>query len=138
MRLSDHVMLSDLDQLEYGGWPKVPYPPEWAEERAHPLAIVLEAMISKFAGRAWTIVSGYRSPELNEYLRVSGHPIARHSQHCEGRAVDVSFAGVPPTELFVTALHAHHRGKIRLGGVGVYSGWVHLDIRPGRLVQWMG
>jgi uncharacterized protein YcbK (DUF882 family) len=138
MRLSDHVMLSQLDQPEGNGWPRVPYPREWVDERARPLAAILEFLVSRFAYSALTVISGYRSPTFNEALRAAGHPVAKHSQHCEGRAVDVRLAGVLPTETFTAALHAHHRGRIRLGGAGLYTGWVHLDIRPGRLVQWMG
>jgi uncharacterized protein YcbK (DUF882 family) len=106
--------------------------------RAVPLASVLEVVCSEVGGQVMTITSGYRSREYNEALRAAGHAVVEDSQHCEGRAADVVLDGVRPIEVFVAALGLHLCGKIRLGGLGLYAGWVHLDIRDGPLAQWFG
>jgi uncharacterized protein YcbK (DUF882 family) len=138
MKLSEHIYLSQLNQPAGYGCEAAPYPPEWVVDRAQPLAAVLEALYLELGCRRMTIISGYRSPAFNEALRSAGHPVIKRSQHCEGRAADVVFDGLLPTQVYVAALHLHRQRRIRLGGLGLYAGWVHLDIRPGMLAQWVG
>jgi uncharacterized protein YcbK (DUF882 family) len=138
MQLSEHFTLSQLDQPAGHGCAAARYPAAWIKDRAFPLAEVLEVVRAELGGLTMTITSGYRTPELNEALRAAGRRVARSSQHCEGRAADIVVAGASPTELHAAALHSHRRGRIRLGGLGLYSGWVHVDIRPGPLSQWAG
>lgn len=85
------------------------------------------------------LVSGYRSPKLNELLRKKGHHVASHSQHSLGHACDFRIVlpgatkGIHPREL---------EKEIRAlgwdGGTGVYTGatdwFVHADVGPKR--QW--
>jgi uncharacterized protein YcbK (DUF882 family) len=72
------------------------------------------------------VVSGYRSPESNEYLRGRGADsgVAKSSQHLKGRAADVRVPG--------RALRAVREAAIALrrGGVGFYpaSDFVHVDV----------
>ena len=87
------------------------------------------------------LVSGFRSPKLNEMMRKKGHHVASHSQHSLGHAVDFRIVptneerGVDPREL---------EREIRAlgwdGGVGVYTqehDWfVHADVGPNR--RWGG
>ncbi len=136
MQLSKHLFLSQLDQPEAYGCEAVPYPEEWIQERAVILASIVEAICEELGGLPVRITSGYRSREFNRALRAVGYFTSDKSQHCEGRAVDLSFDGVSPTEVYCVALHCHYRGLIRLGGLGLYSRWVHIDIRPGMLLQW--
>src|SRR5262249_44651374 len=44
-------------------------------------------------GARLELVSGYRSPKLNEMLRKKGHHVATHSQHSLGHAVDFRIIG---------------------------------------------
>jgi uncharacterized protein YcbK (DUF882 family) len=136
MQLSGHLVLSQLDQPAGYGCAAAPYPEEWIVERAVVLASVVDVVCQELGGRPVTVTSGYRSREFNQALRAAGYPMAENSEHCEGRAVDIAFDGVLPTEVYSVALHCHRRGLIRLGGLGLYSRWVHLDIRPGPLNQW--
>jgi uncharacterized protein YcbK (DUF882 family) len=138
MQLSEHFMFSQFDQPAAYGCAAVKYPHKWITDRAMLLAAVLEAVCSELGGYSMTVTSGYRSRAFNQALRAAGYPVARNSQHCEGRAVDVVFEGLEPTEVYVTALSLHRRGRIRLGGLGLYPSWVHLDIRAGSLQQWLG
>lgn len=76
------------------------------------------------------IVCGYRTPHTNEYLRMHGHGVARHSLHMKGMAIDIRVPGVRAAELRDAALALHR------GGVGYYaaSNFVHID--TGRVRRW--
>ncbi|MCS7307721.1 MAG: YcbK family protein [Aquificaceae bacterium] len=69
------------------------------------------------------VISGYRAPSTNEYLRKRKRGIARESYHTLGKAVDIRIEGMPLTALRDLAI------GLRAGGVGYYpkSGFVHLD-----------
>ena len=83
-------------------------------------------------GRAdpFHVISGYRSPRTNAYLRSHSSGVAKHSLHMEGRAIDVRLPGVPTRRLRDVGL------ALRRGGVGYYpaSDFVHLD--TGRVRFW--
>jgi uncharacterized protein YcbK (DUF882 family) len=80
----------------------------------------------------YEVISGYRSPRTNEKLHSEGHAVAEHSQHMEGRAIDVRLIGCELTILRDAAL------KAARGGVGFYpsSNFVHVD--TGRVRHWDG
>jgi uncharacterized protein YcbK (DUF882 family) len=80
----------------------------------------------------YELISGYRSPRTNEKLHSQGHAVAEHSQHMEGRAMDVRLIGCELTVLRDAAL------KAARGGVGYYpsSNFVHID--TGRVRAWNG
>jgi uncharacterized protein YcbK (DUF882 family) len=87
------------------------------------------------------LVSGFRSPKLNEMMRKKGHHVASHSQHSMGHAVD--FRIVPANEakgMDPRALEKELRELGWDGGVGVYTqehDWfVHADVGPNR--RWDG
>jgi len=69
------------------------------------------------------IISGYRSPQTNAWLRRHETGVAKRSLHMQGRAIDVRLPGVELTHLRRAALAMH------AGGVGYYarSNFVHLD-----------
>jgi uncharacterized protein YcbK (DUF882 family) len=76
------------------------------------------------------VISGYRSPTTNAYLRSHSSGVAKHSLHMEGRAIDVRLPGFPTRNL-------RDIGRaLRRGGVGYYpaSDFVHLD--TGRVRFW--
>jgi uncharacterized protein YcbK (DUF882 family) len=77
------------------------------------------------------VISGYRSPSTNEYLRThGGGGVAAHSLHLVGKAIDIRVPGVKLRDLYRTAL------GLRAGGVGIYpaSDFVHVDV--GRVRTW--
>jgi uncharacterized protein YcbK (DUF882 family) len=78
----------------------------------------------------YEVISGYRSPATNTKLRAAGHAVAQHSQHMEGRAIDVRLEDCPLARLYELALAA------KRGGVGYYprSNFVHID--TGRVRSW--
>jgi len=73
----------------------------------------------------YNIVSAYRTPETNAYLRSRSSAVAEHSQHMLGHAMDVFIPGVPLETLREAAL------RHQVGGVGYYptsgSPFVHMD-----------
>jgi uncharacterized protein YcbK (DUF882 family) len=81
---------------------------------------------------AFSVISGYRSPQTNAYLHEKSAGVAQHSLHMEGRAIDVRMAGVDCASL------AEHALELKRGGVGYYraSDFVHLD--TGAFRTWKG
>ena len=79
-------------------------------------------------GQSYVINSGYRNPEKNK--SVGG---AKMSQHMTGKAIDVQVKGSyeERAEFVVAATRAG------FNAIGVYSSFIHLDIRDYR-VSWVG
>jgi uncharacterized protein YcbK (DUF882 family) len=105
------------------------------------LVELLRSIARRHPGARFELVSGYRSPKLNEMMRKKGHHVASHSQHSLGHACD--FRIVPPGEergIDPRALEKEIRALDWGGGVGVYtlsSDWfVHADV--GRNRRWDG
>lgn len=98
---------------------------------------LLRAVAAKHPGSRIEIVSGYRSPKLNEMLRKKGHHVSSHSQHTLGHACD--FRVVPPgmdRGLDPRVLEQEIRALGWQGGTGVYPSkddwFVHADVGPTR------
>ncbi len=70
------------------------------------------------------IVSGYRSPEYNDYLRSRGRNVAKNSYHMQGVAIDFSIQGFSMSSLSQIAQ------TFLVGGVGQYADFVHIDTGP--------
>ncbi len=80
------------------------------------------------------IVSGYRSPKTNAFLKKIGRNVARKSQHMLGKAIDIYFPDVSTEKMRNSALVRN------VGGVGYYrsgggpTGFLHID--SGRVRHW--
>ena len=105
------------------------------------LLFLLRSIARKHPAARIELVSGYRSPKLNEMLRKKGHNVASHSQHSLGHAVD--FRVVPAGEndaVDPRVLEKEIRDLGWAGGVGVYTlkeDWfVHADVGANR--RWDG
>jgi uncharacterized protein YcbK (DUF882 family) len=81
---------------------------------------------------AFSVISGYRSPQTNARLREQSRGVAQRSLHIEGRAIDVRMSGINCADL------AAHALDLKRGGVGYYraSNFVHLD--TGAFRTWRG
>jgi uncharacterized protein YcbK (DUF882 family) len=81
---------------------------------------------------AFSVISGYRSPQTNERLHERSGGVSQHSLHMQGRAIDVRMGGVDCRDLAARA------ESLRRGGVGYYgaSNFVHLD--TGAFRTWRG
>ena len=78
------------------------------------------------------IISGYRTPKYNR--RIGG---ARKSQHMKAKAADLRVKGMTPKELREIIICLIKEGKIKTGGVGLYTSFVHYDTR-GWNARWKG
>jgi uncharacterized protein YcbK (DUF882 family) len=76
------------------------------------------------------INSGYRHPAYNK--RIGG---AKFSQHLTASASDIVVRDITPKKLARTILKLIKQGKMNEGGVGLYNGFVHYDIR-GKKARW--
>ena len=79
------------------------------------------------------IVSGFRSPKTNAFLKRIGRNVAKKSQHMVGKAIDIYFPDVPTQRVRNSALVR------QVGGVGYYPtsgqyGFVHVD--SGKVRMW--
>jgi uncharacterized protein YcbK (DUF882 family) len=78
--------------------------------------------------RRINILSGYRSPETNRYLRRHHHGVAKHSYHIKAEAVDIHIDGMRLSRARDLIRSINH------GGVGYYpnSSFIHADVGPRR------
>jgi len=80
--------------------------------------------------KPFQVISGYRSPTTNAWLRANSDGVAQHSLHMEGKAIDIRLEGCSVGNLGKAAR------SLKSGGVGQYpdSGFVHVDV--GRVRHW--
>jgi uncharacterized protein YcbK (DUF882 family) len=71
-----------------------------------------------------SINSGYRRPEYN--AKIGG---AKNSFHMRGMAADIRVPGMTPKELHTVIEILIENGKMKQGGLGLYSSFVHYDIQ---------
>ena len=90
------------------------------------LFLLLDAVRYRLGANERTIrlVSGYRSPEYNRLLRSRTIRAAKKSYHLKGMAADIQIHGVRLRDLQSTAK------SLKMGGVGRYSRFAHLDVGP--------
>lgn len=110
-----------------------PYPEEWKRSRALILAGVFELIRQLSGNKPLTVLSAYRTPAHN--AKVGG---AKHSQHLEGRAIDLRPpAGMTVEQFYIIIRKLPNVSAIR--GIGRYKTFVHVDVRPGsHLALWYG
>ena len=78
------------------------------------------------------VISGYRSPDYN--TKIDG---AKRSQHLKAKAADIIVSDMSPGEVKTTILQLIKDGKMKQGGIGQYTTFVHYDIR-GFERRWYG
>ena len=74
--------------------------------------------------------SGYRTKQHNK--RVGG---ASNSLHLTASAADINVKGYTPKQVYDAILFLISQGKMKEGGVGLYKGFVHYDVR-GKKARW--
>jgi uncharacterized protein YcbK (DUF882 family) len=74
--------------------------------------------------------SGYRTPSHN--AKVGG---TKNSQHLTASGADINARGYTPKQLARVIEKLIKAGKMKEGGIGVYKGFVHYDIR-GTKARW--
>lgn len=98
----------------------------------YPISLKLVELIDHlqdhFGAPEVEIVSGYRSPEYNAWLKTKLRRVAHDSLHMQGLAMDVRLPNVGKGKL------GEFARSLRTGGVGIYgnSNFVHIDVGPVR------
>ena len=72
------------------------------------------------------ITSGFRTKKTNEKLRRNSYNVAKNSMHLVGRAIDFRIRNRSISTLEKAA------EKLTPGGLGIYSGFIHIDTGPYR------
>ena len=78
-----------------------------------------------------TITSGYRTEAYNK--KIGG---AKSSMHIQAKAADIKVQGLTPKEVKHIIEILIKDGKMKDGGIGLYSSWLHYDVGPKR--RWGG
>lgn len=73
------------------------------------------------------INSGYRTEDYNS--KVGGKPA---SQHLLAKAADITVKSKTPKQLAAYIEKLISQGILKFGGMGIYPGFVHVDIRKGK------
>lgn len=95
------------------------------------LAFNLQALRDELR-RAVIVISGFRTEAWNKKARG-----AKNSEHLRAEAGDIRVPGLTPRVVYDTILRLIAEGKMEEGGLGLYDGWVHYDVR-GRKARWRG
>jgi len=103
--------------------------PEELMPNLHKLAESLQILRDEI-GEPIHINSGYRTPEHNE--AIGGE---KNSYHMKAMAADITTKNKTPKKLKALIEKLIGEGKMRQGGVGLYNGFVHYDVR-GRRARW--
>jgi uncharacterized protein YcbK (DUF882 family) len=76
------------------------------------------------------ITSGFRDPSFNK--KIGG---AIQSRHITGQAADLKIEGYTPKQVASIIEKLIAAGKMKQGGLGIYSTWIHYDVR-GTKARW--
>ena len=87
-------------------------------------------IIRDYTGKSITINSGYRSPEHN--ASIGG---VSNSQHVLGKAADIVIDGMSPADTYALIEYLNDKGVIKIGGLGSYNIFTHVDIRE-KTARW--
>jgi len=87
-------------------------------------------IIRDYTGKSITINSGYRSPEHN--ASIGG---VSNSQHVLGKAADIVIDGMSPADTYALIEYLKDKGVIKIGGLGSYNTFTHVDIRE-KTARW--
>lgn len=74
--------------------------------------------------------SGYRTPAYNK--KIGGAP---KSQHTKAKAGDITAKSFTPKQLAARIEKLIAAGKMKQGGIGIYPGFTHYDVR-GTKARW--
>lgn len=89
-------------------------------------------VLRDFLGVPIQVISGYRSPTYNK--SIGG---AQKSQHMVAKASDLKVAGFTPLQVKEAIEKLIKEGKMKKGGVGLYTTFTHYDVR-GFNARWAG
>jgi hypothetical protein len=77
-----------------------------------------------------TVLSAYRHPAYNK--KVGGKS---KSEHLKAKAGDIVNKWITPAQMYARIERLIKAGKMKQGGLGLYRGFVHYDVR-GKKARW--
>ena len=104
-------------------------PPKSYWKNMAPTLKVIDKMVTRIGAPLKEITSAYRSPRYNRAVRGK-----TRSYHMQNMACDIQFRGISPYHVAYAAKKLRTQGYYK-GGIGRYSGFVHVDTR-GTNVDW--
>ena len=104
-------------------------PPKKLWKKIGPTLKVIDKLCDDIGLPVKEIISAYRSPEYNKAVRGKSR-----SYHMSNQALDVTFCKTSPWRVAKAARQLRAK-KVFKGGIGRYSGFVHIDTR-GFNVDW--
>ena len=104
-------------------------PPKSYWEKMAPTLKIVDKMVTRIGSPLKEVTSAYRSPRYNR--AVGGKS---RSYHMQNMACDIQFRGISPYHVAYVAKQFRDQGYYK-GGIGRYSGFVHIDTR-GTNVDW--
>ena len=84
-------------------------------------------ILRDYTGAPIKVNSGYRSPDYNK--SIGG---ATKSQHVLGKAADIVISGYTPDETYTLIEQLINQGVLKIGGLGKYKSFTHIDIRDNK------
>jgi uncharacterized protein YcbK (DUF882 family) len=99
--------------------------PEFVKKNVIELAENLQ-VLRDVVGRL-DLTNGYRCKEHN--ADVGG---SLNSQHLKGKAADIKSSTIKPWDMAITVDDLMKTENFKLGGVGIYNTFTHVDIRGSR------
>jgi uncharacterized protein YcbK (DUF882 family) len=88
-------------------------------------------VLRDYLGEPIQVNSGYRTPAWN----ASREGSAKNSQHLKAKAADIVCKSKTPKQLGAIIEKLIAAKKMKQGGLGIYPGFVHYDVR-GRRARW--
>jgi uncharacterized protein YcbK (DUF882 family) len=125
MQLTTNFALSEFTCHDVAG---TPVPVQYLDNvqlLANNLQVLRDAL-----GVPVRVLCGYRTPAHNK--AVGG---VKQSQHLVAKAGDLTVAMLTPKELHAKIEELIEAGKMKQGGLGLYPGFVHYDVR-GNKARW--
>lgn len=81
-------------------------------------------VLRDYVGEPVRLNSGYRTPSYNK--KIGGAP---QSQHLLAKAADITVKSKTPKQIKAIIEKLIKDGKMHNGGIGLYAGFVHYDVR---------
>lgn len=125
MQLTKNFSLSEFTCHDAAGTPVPTADLANVQELADNLQVLRDALAEPVR-----VLCGYRTPAHNK--AVGG---VVHSQHLVAKAGDITVASLTPRQLGDKIEALIRAGKMKQGGLGVYPGFVHYDVR-GTRARW--
>lgn len=124
MKLTKNFSRKEFDCNDGTPVPKIYYP------NVKELATNLQVLRDHIGEAVLITGSGYRTEKHNK--KVGG---AKFSQHLTASGADINARSYTPKELANVIEELIREGKMKEGGIGVYKGFIHYDIR-GTKARW--